>query len=149
MSALAAHATRFDWTPAGAGAEAVAGTLDPDVLATRSPEKAQAMQQAHAAGNGPEGWRDLMRTAGEFVTTLPDEGVTDVALRRTDFPVLVSRCVSDELVTPEESQRVAGLIPHGLFRAFTEGNHAFHTVPTAPFIDTVIRFFDSSGGGSP
>ena len=144
VRALASHATKFAWTPAGAAA--LADGLDPDLIAIRSPERARAMQQDHAPGNGVEGWGDLARAGGEFLTTLPAEGITEAAMRRADFPVLLSRCSGDTMVPAEETAQVAGRLPRAAIASLSGGKHPMDTVPTAEFLAVVTQFFDSAPG---
>lgn len=115
-----AHATKLAWTPAVAEREAAA--LDPDVVASRAPKFAAALERTHA----PQDWRrlatrfaELMRRLGERPDLTPDD------MKAISCPVLLAVGDRDVLVTLDETAEAARTAPAGRLSVMPNVPHAF------------------------
>ena len=101
----------------------------------------EQLQADHAPGNGDDGWRSLLEGARTLIGSLATAHLPVAALQAARFPVLVSTCAGDTLVTPEESRRLAHLLPDADVAVLENCRHQMQTLQRQPFADLLARFF--------
>ncbi len=137
------HGTKFYWTP-----EAVSSAvreLDPETILAKVPKWGAQLQRDHAQANGDEGWKALLRSAAEFIHTLPAEGLTDQSVRLAVFPVCVSVGDGDELIPIEEAKKLAAALPHARHSVLPGTRHPMQFVQKQLFLDSLASFFPIPG----
>jgi pimeloyl-ACP methyl ester carboxylesterase len=139
VRSLLMHGTKFFWTP-----EAVAATtedFDAKRIMEKVPKWGAQLQQDHSHANGEETWKNLLGSAKDFIETMPTEGLTENGLKLANFPVLVSVGDADEMISQEEAQRLASVLPKGTLNVLTGTRHPMQHVQKIPFIEGALLFF--------
>jgi pimeloyl-ACP methyl ester carboxylesterase len=139
VQSLMMHGTKFFWDDAAV--QFLLPKLDADKIVAHAPHYAEQLQRDHAHANGLTGWRTLLRSASEFVKTMPTEGLTQTALGLADFPVLVSAGDQDDLVSRNELERLANACQYGMPHIFPNTPHPMHKVDKQSFLDIAYSFF--------
>lgn len=115
--------TKLDWTP-----EVVArmqGMMDPAKISAKAPQVAAQMAETHAPGD----WTALAADTGRFLEVLASGGgLPDAAFPLISTPVLILRGDKDHIVTAQECERVAALIPHATYKEVSESGHQWEQV---------------------
>lgn len=106
MEQVATLGTKLDWTP-----EVALGMnrmFDPEKIEAKVPQFAKALAGEHAD------WKTLCRYTSAFLSDLGNGmGIQPDAFASIKCPVTIGRGDADNVVSTEESQQVADLIPHG------------------------------------
>lgn len=111
--------TKLDWSPDTAAR--MNAMFDTEKIEAKVPQFAQALAQAHA----PADWKQVARLTADFLRDLGDgKGLPPEAFQQITCPVTILRGELDSTVSAEESQRAAGLLPHGNYREIPGGRHA-------------------------
>lgn len=128
--------TKLDWTP-----EVAAGMnrmFDPQKIAAKVPQFGQMLAQAHA----PADWKEVCQYTARFLLGLGDgQGLSDEVFARITCPVTIGWGEQDQVVTAEESRRIAGQIALGKFQALEGFKHSFEQVDTARLAQFLIGEF--------
>jgi len=148
VRSLVMHAVKVFWDGT-ARANALAG-MDPDRLLRDSPEQAAALREAHAPGNGPDGWLALLGAARELIAGLERSAIGERDIARAWFPVLVTGGERDTMVPPDEAEQLAALLPAALHLVLPGVRHGMQSVRTQDFLAAVLPFLARvrSGGGA-
>lgn len=142
VRSLLMHGTKFFWTP-----EAVASTVkdfDAARILEKVPKWSMQLQNDHAPANGDEGWKGLLDAAKEFIGTMPSEGLTENAVRRADFRVLVSVGDADEMVPQVEASQLVSELPDAKLYVLPATRHPMQLVQKQPFLDAALSFIQGS-----
>lgn len=115
--------TKWDWTPEVAAREV--NMLNPAKMEEKVPHFAQLLAQRHA----PIDWKEIVRRTAEMMQGLGN----GKALSEADFQSIQTRiCVGigelDNMVSREESQRVADWLPNGSLLDFAGFKHPIEKV---------------------
>lgn len=102
--------TKFNWTPESAEKEVK--LLNPEKIQEKVPAFAEALSKLHPATD----WKTVMQKTAALMLELGN----GKAFRDADFKAIAVPCVigvgdQDAMVTREETQHVAGLIPNAAF----------------------------------
>ncbi len=115
------YGTKLEWTP-----EVATGMnrmFDPEKIAAKVPQFAQALASTHAD------WALVCLRTAAFLRDLGQgDGIQDALFSHILCPVTIGRGTEDTVVSAAESQRVAGLIPHGKYVELTGGKHPLELV---------------------
>ncbi len=136
---LVMHATKIDWTPEAV--EATKLTLNPESILAKVPSWAHDLRKDHEPANGETGWMNLVRSCAEFIGQM--KPLDDQLLRRAVFPVLVSLCDSDEMITRAEAEHLVRQLPDARFALQAGCKHSFLSVQRGPFIEEALSFLKS------
>jgi pimeloyl-ACP methyl ester carboxylesterase len=139
LGALATHAMKWFWTPDAVAT--ISAGLDPDALAAEGGMRLEQLRADHAPGNGEEGWRLLLDASRTLIGSLATAHIPAAALQAARFPVLVTTCAGDTLVTPAETRRLAHLLPDAEVAVLETCRHQMQSVQRQPFADLLARFF--------
>ncbi|MGB0929267.1 MAG: alpha/beta fold hydrolase [Chitinophagales bacterium] len=127
--------TKFDWTPDFAAKEVQ--KLNPDKIEEKVPAFAQQLQAIHT----PSDWKEVVTKTAEMMTDLGNGNrLTPNNFRQISTPTLISLGTLDKMVTTEESQEVARLLPNATFRAMEGFPHLIEKVDAEKLVE-VIRGF--------
>lgn len=139
IKSLVMHGTKYYWTP-----EAIKKTVegfDVERILDKVPAWGEILQKDHAPGNGENGWRQLLDSSRAFIETMTNEGIPEARLNEIQFPVLVSVCDSDEMITQTETNHLAKSIPSARVQVIENCKHPFQSVPKQPFVEQCMDFF--------
>ena len=126
--------TKLDWTPATAAKETA--RLDPDKIAEKVPAFAQLLAERHA----PADWQTVVRRTAELLHRLGNgDALGPQAFGAIACPVLIGLGGEDNMVTPDESQAVAALLPRGAFEMLPGIKHPFEQVEETQVAQWLIR----------
>ena len=128
--------TKVDWSP-----EVAAGMgrmFDPEKIEMKVPQFGQMLQQAHA----PADWKVVCRQTSAFLRDLGDgHGLQADTFTGIVCPVTIGWGELDNVVTIEESRRVAGQIPLGKFEMLPGCKHPLEQVNTADLTRFLVTEF--------
>jgi len=110
--------TKFDWNTETASKEAK--MLNADKIEEKVPKFADYLKSLH----GDERWRIVLEKTAEMMINMGDgKGVLDnEKLIKLTLPISINIGENDAMVTKEESQKIADLLP----------NSTFKTIPNIP-----------------
>ncbi len=118
--------TKLDWTP-----EVVTrmqGMMDPAKISAKAPQVAAQMAAIHAPGD----WTQLAAETARFLEVLASGGgLPEAAFPLISAPVVMLRGEKDHVVTAQECERVAALIPHARYAEVPESGHQWEQVQFA------------------
>lgn len=140
VHALMMHASKLYWTPTAA--KAMAEDFDAETIAQKVPHWAKQLQADHAFGS-EDAWRTLLRSAREFIATLPAEGLSEQSLRLAQFPVLVTVGDADELIPRSEAERLAAALPNGMLAILPDTPHPLQRVKKEVLMHRALVFFQN------
>jgi len=125
--------TKLDWSP-----EIAAGMnrmFDPEKIESKVPQFAAMLAQAHA----PADWKMVCRRTSAFLTDLGnDQRLTEQHFARISCPVTIGWGSQDNVVTAEESHRVASQIPQGNFEILEGVKHPLEQIEMARLAEFLI-----------
>ncbi len=125
--------TKLDWSPETAAR--MGGLFDPEKIALKAPQLAEALARAHA----PADWRQVALYSADFVRALgAGQGLPPEAFAQIACPVLVLRGELDTTVTAEESRQVAEWLPDGRYGEIAGGRHALEQVDAGAVVGAVL-----------
>lgn len=118
VQSVLTYGTKLAWNP-----EVAAGMcrmFDPEKIELKAPQMAENLAKTHGDGQ----WKDLCRRTADFLLALGDgHGVPDHAFAHIHCPVVIGWGDADQVVTQEESMRVASVIPAGRLEILAGGKH--------------------------
>lgn len=139
VQSLMMHGTKFYWDDNAV--QSLLPKFDADTIVATAGHYAEQLQRDHAPANGKTGWRTLLRSASDFIKTLPTEGLTHHALELADFPVFVSAGDQDDLVPRNEVERLANSCQYGMPHIFPNTPHSMQKMDKQAFLDIAYSFF--------
>ncbi|WP_205503598.1 alpha/beta fold hydrolase [Rufibacter psychrotolerans] len=129
-------ATKFDWTPATAQAEAA--RLQPQVIAQKVPAFAQMLQERHA----PQDWTEVVRRTADLMRQLGEQPVLGAQeLKQIAVPVRIAVGDKDQMVSVEESLAAYRHLPHGQFQVLPSIKHPLEQVEWPLLAQALLHFF--------
>lgn len=128
--------TKFEWTPGSAQKEIK--MLNPEVIEEKVPRFAQMLKDRHA----PEDWKKNMRYTADMMLAL---GNGD-AMNESDFgkiitPVTICVGSEDNMVSQQESQWAANLIPSAEYQLIEGFKHPIESVPAKELSGVIMNNF--------
>lgn len=110
--------TKFNWNLETAKKET--GMLDPDKIESKVPKFAQALQNRH----GAENWKAVLKSTAQMMTQLGQMNpLTEEALGKVSMPVKILVGEEDQMVSVEESKKVASQISRAQFKVIPNLQH--------------------------
>lgn len=129
------YGTKFDWTPEAAAKESK--MLNPDIIIEKVPKFAAALNALHA----PLDWKMNMKKTAEMMINLGDvNGFSDEQLSAIQQKVLIGIGDQDQMVTIEESNHAAQLLPSGRLHVFSEFVHPIERIDIDLIAKEIINF---------
>ncbi len=120
---IATLATKFDWTPEGAGRES--SMLNPEKIEAKIPAFAELLRVRHA----PNDWKVLLqKTAGMMLELGERPLLTPEVLANIPHPALICLGDSDQMVALAESEQAAQALPNGRFELIPQTPHPMEKV---------------------
>lgn len=133
MESIATLGTKFDWTPDSAARETA--RLDPEKIAAKVPAFAQLLAERHT----PAHWQAVVRRTAELLHGLGNgHALGREAFAAITCPVRIGWGDEDNMVTREESERVAGWLPRGAFEMLPGTKHPFEQVDAGSLANWLI-----------
>lgn len=115
--------TKFDWS-AGA-AEKETKMLDPEKIEAKVPAFAEKLKQVHT----PEGWKGVLHKTADLMHGLANgQGLSWEDLKQIQHPVTICLGDQDIMVSREESEKAAALLPNGTFNLLEGVPHPIEKV---------------------
>lgn len=128
--------TKWSWSPDIAAREV--RMLDPEVIREKVPALADMLADRHA----PQDWTTIVQATRHLLEGLgQDPLLRDSDLRECAIPVDILWGSEDRMVSREESERVAGILPHGQFYALAGQRHPFEQVDLHILHDRLAKLF--------
>lgn len=130
------YATKFDWTPESADREIK--MLDPDKILEKVPQFAAALEQMHA----PLSWKENMtKTAAMMVDLGNGSGISDNELQCVQHKVMIGIGDKDQMVSIEESKRIADILTQGELNVFKDFQHPIEKINIVELSRDIKNFF--------
>jgi pimeloyl-ACP methyl ester carboxylesterase len=127
--------TKLDWTPEVAAK--MQSMMDPAKISVKAPQVAAQMAAVHAPGD----WTELAAETARFLEVLASGGgLPDAAFSLISAPVVMLRGEKDHVVTAQECERIAALIPHARYAEVPESGHQWEQVQ----FSAIAGFFSKS-----
>lgn len=141
VRSLVMHATKSYWT--GDAVSASLRGLDSGAIGAKIPAFGELLKQDHEPGNGLDGWRSVLSSAGLLIRDMPEKGIAEETLALADFPVLVSVCESDEMIPGAEARRLAEGLPRASTHILDGCKHPMQSVPKPAFVEAAMGFLSA------
>ena len=138
VRSLLMHGTKFFWTEAAI--QAATKDFDPATIMQKVPAWGETLQRDHEPGNDIDGWKQLLKTSGEFIESMQHNGLPHENLSRAVFPIAVSVGDSDEMIPREEAERLVRLLPNARLHIMENTKHPMQSVQKGPFVDFAQSF---------
>jgi pimeloyl-ACP methyl ester carboxylesterase len=123
IEAIITLGTKFQWNPETASNEV--RMLNPEKIEEKVPKFAQQLNNLHA----PLDWKEVLKGTAQMMVDLGNgSGLTDVEIASIQIPVLIGIGEKDQMVSIEESKRVADLLPNGKMMVFENFQHPIEKV---------------------
>lgn len=133
FSGIVTFGTKFDWTPESAEKEAA--RLDPAVITRKVPRFAEALAARHRHAGG---WETVLaRTTQLMHDSGRDPFLTPERFARIAAPVSVVVGSIDDVVSVQESEHTASLMPHASCEVLPDVGHPIERVPIATLVRLV------------
>ena len=123
FEAIVTLGTKFQWDPETASNEF--RMLNPEKIEEKVPQFAQQLKLLHA----PLDWKEVLKGTAEMMLDLGNGfGLSDDEIKSINIPVLIGIGEKDQMVSIEESKRVADLLPQGNIMVFENFQHPIDKV---------------------
>lgn len=117
-------ATKMEWNETTSAREA--SMLNPEKMEEKIPAFAKMLEERHA----PQDWKQVVRRTAAMMTDLGTNHLSENDFRSIEQPVMISVGDKDNMVTMDESRRVAEWLQHGSLHIFPGMYHPFEKVET-------------------
>lgn len=115
--------TKFNWNPESAAAEVK--MLNPEVIEAKIPKFAEQLKTTHSTLD----WKEVLKGTAEMMINLgAGAGLSDNEIRSIQNPVLVGIGDLDQMVSIDESKRVADLLPNASLKIYEGFPHPIDRV---------------------
>jgi pimeloyl-ACP methyl ester carboxylesterase len=115
--------SKFQWDPETASREVK--MLNAEKIEEKVPQFAQQLKMLHA----PLDWKDVLKGTAQMMLDLGNgSGLNDAEITSIQIPVLIGIGEKDQMVSIEESKRVADLLPNGKLMVFEDFQHPIDKV---------------------
>lgn len=137
ITSIVTLGTKFNWTPETATKEVK--MLDADKIEEKVPKFAEHLKFLHA----PLDWREVLQGTADIMIDLGNGiGLSDEEISSVGVPVLIGIGDQDQMVSIEESKRVADMLPFGKLMVFEDFPHPIEKVDY-PILSKNIVYFNS------
>lgn len=139
MGSIFTYGTKFNWTPETAKAETQ--KLNPEIIEEKVPHFAQMLETRHA----PEDWKQLLLKTAEMMVGLGNHPtLTQDVFEKIPNQVLITRGTEDQMISREESEYAAALLPNGKFRSFEGMKHPVEKINPEEFLPVLNDFYNGA-----
>lgn len=129
------YGTKFYWTPESAAKETK--MLVPEKIKEKVPGFASSLEKLHF----PLDWEENMRKTASMMLNLGEKPeLKDGDLKSLKIPVIIGIGSSDHMVSLEETEQVANLIPLGKLEVFEESPHVIEKVDADLLSEKIKEF---------
>ena len=134
VRSVTTYGTKFDWNP-----EVAAGMgkmFDPEKIESKAPQLAASLIKAH----GWEQWKTLCHRTKAFLQDLGNSlGIPPEGFSEIQCPVTIGWGDLDNVVTLDESRRVASAIPQGRLEILPGGKHLMEQVELEQLCELIFK----------
>jgi len=135
VTSIATLGTKFNWNPESAATEVK--MLNPEVIEVKIPKFAEDLKVVHS----PLDWKEVLKGTAEMMLDLGNgAGLADDELRSIVIPVLIGIGDLDQMVSIEESKRVADLLPNASLKIYEGFPHPIDKVDLKVLSLTIETF---------
>lgn len=128
--------TKFSWSPETAAKEVK--MLNPEKIEEKVPAFAKALAERHA----PNEWKKVLYRTKDMMLALGEQpALTDSDFAQIKQSVAIGIGSEDNMVSFEESENAANLLPNGSVYIFNEFKHPIEQVDYKKLADELIGFF--------
>ncbi len=128
--------TKFDWSPESAAREVK--MLNPDVIVEKVPKFAEQLKERHAPGD----WKQVLHKTADMMVALGNgDALNPADFSKVNCPVLITVGDTDNMVSVEESQQIANVIPNSKFDIFEGFKHPIEQVDVGMLRNKIVDFF--------
>lgn len=132
-------ATKFDWTQETAEKEVK--MLDPEKIKEKVPRFAELLRERHA----PVDWEEVLRkTAWMMLDLGSGNHLDDEIFQKIKHKVLISIGDLDKMVSIEESEQVADLLPNGSLKVIEGCEHPIEKVDMKILASIITDFIEAN-----
>lgn len=129
--------TKFNWTEDSTAREV--RMLNPDKIKEKVPKFAQLLAAAHA----PLDWENMMHKTAEMMKGIAaGASLNETDLNQLKLEVIIGVGDNDQMVTEEESKKVAALLPKGRFRLMEGFPHPIDQIAQKALADYILTSFN-------
>lgn len=133
---IATLGTKFNWSIESAQKET--RMLNPDKIEEKVPHFANKLKEEHF----PQDWKKIIRkTAGMMMGLAEGEKLTDADFKQINTPVQIGVGSLDKMVTIEESENAADLIPNATFKIIEGIPHPIDKIDTNALFNYIHQAF--------
>lgn len=126
-------ATKVNWTPEAREQEK--RNSNPAKIEEKVPKFAEILKNRHA----PNDWKELVTKTAVFLEDM--YFITDADYKNIETPITIGVGTEDTLVSVEEAEHVARILPNGHFKIFEGFKHPIEQVDTQVLCKEILRFF--------
>lgn len=128
--------TKMQWNPEIAAREVK--MLNPEVIESKVPQFAAALQKRHA----PNDWKELLRKTAQLMTGLGNgQAIPLPAFSGITQKIVIGRGSLDNMVSQEESAAVADILPNGTLKIFEGFKHPIEQADPKILAGSILDFF--------
>ncbi len=128
-------ATKFDWSPEIAMKETA--MLNTGVIETKVPAFAETLSKRHA----PQDWKEHLELTAQLMINLGNNNpLTAALLAALEQPCLLMLGDNDKMVSKQETQEVAELIPAAQLKILPETSHPIEKVNIDSLAEAIHSF---------
>ncbi|MDF1697613.1 MAG: alpha/beta hydrolase [Saprospiraceae bacterium] len=130
--------TKFDWTPENAQKEIK--MLNAKNILQKVPAFARHLEQVHTDNS----WIDVLSKTADMMIQLGNEKpLNEHTTRKINHSVLIGIGEKDHMVSLEESDHTAQLLPNGQLKVIPDTKHPFEKVNTSLISELIIDFIST------
>lgn len=135
VNSIVTLGTKFNWTPESAEQETK--MLNPEVIEMKIPKYAEHLISTHA----PLNWKEVLKGTAEMMVNLGNgAGLNDDEIRSIHSPVQIGIGDLDQMVSLEESHRIAELLPNASFKIYKGFPHPIDRVDIHVLTESITTF---------
>lgn len=128
--------TKFTWNPSEANKEVA--QLNPLKIEEKVPNFAKKLEDLHA----PADWREVLsKTSAMMLTLGKGAALTPKQFEKVECPALLTVGSDDNMVTENETRKIAEALPQGEFYLFEGFQHPIELVDLAVLSIKIKEFF--------
>ena len=125
--------TKFNWTKAVSEQEV--RKLNPEIIAAKVPVFAKRLEELHSA----DSWKVVVNKTAKMMLDLGNgKKISDESLAQLDNQITIGIGELDRMVTLEESQRIAELLPNGKLEIISGFKHPIEQIDVQELANFIL-----------
>ncbi|PHR36698.1 MAG: alpha/beta hydrolase [Fluviicola sp.] len=125
--------TKFNWTKAVSEQEV--RKLNPEIIAAKVPVFAQRLEELHSA----DSWKIVVNKTAKMMLDLGNgKKISDASLAQLNNQITIGIGELDNMVTLEESQRIAELLPNGKLEIISGFKHPIEQIDVQELANFIL-----------